>query len=116
MTMEVETKDCTALSDAELGEMADMSSSSPALFDIGLLSKQREAWVLITQVRETGKLQGFGFCTLERIGGTPSPYVSGPSATVSYPIVGSSGSCPQGRKPKAFPVATSSRTCRGRRF
>jgi hypothetical protein len=72
MTMEVETKDCTALSDAELGEMADMCSSSPALFDIGLLSKQREAWVLITQVRDTGKLQGFGFCTLERIGGTPS--------------------------------------------
>jgi hypothetical protein len=27
--------------------------------------------VLITQVRENGKLQGFSFCTLERIGGTP---------------------------------------------
>src|SRR4051794_18615217 len=60
MTMEVETKDCTALSDAELGEMADMCSGTPAGFDIGLLSKQREAWVLITQVRETGKLQAFG--------------------------------------------------------
>lgn len=73
MTMEVDTKDCTALSDAELGEMADMCSSSPAGFDIGLLSKQREAWVLITHVRDqAAKLQAFGFCTLERIGGTPS--------------------------------------------
>jgi hypothetical protein len=36
-----------------------------------LLSKQREAWVLITQARDNGKLQGYSFCTLERIGGTP---------------------------------------------
>jgi hypothetical protein len=70
--MDVETKDCTALSDAELTEMADMCSNGLAGFDIGLLSKQRDLWVLITQVRDTGKLQAFGFCTLERIGGTPS--------------------------------------------
>jgi hypothetical protein len=71
MTFEVETKDCTALSDAELAEMADIVTDGPAGFDIGLLSKQTEAWVLITQIRETGKLVGFSFCTLERIGGTP---------------------------------------------
>jgi hypothetical protein len=71
VAFDVETKDCTALSDAELTEMADICADGPAGFDVGLLSKQREAWVLITQVRETGKLQGFGFCTLERIGGTP---------------------------------------------
>jgi hypothetical protein len=71
MTFEVETKDCTALSDAELAEMADTVTEGPAGFDIGLLSKQAEAWVLITQVRDTGKLVGFSFCTLERIGGTP---------------------------------------------
>lgn len=70
--MDVETKDCTALSDAELTEMADMCSNGPAGFDIGLLSKQRDIWVLNTQVRDIGKLQGFAFCTLERIGGTPS--------------------------------------------
>jgi hypothetical protein len=70
--MDVETKDCTALSDAELTEMADMSLASPAGFDIGLLSKQRDLWVLVTQVRESEKLQAFGFCSLERIGGTPS--------------------------------------------
>lgn len=71
MTLEVETKDCTALSDAELAEMADMVADGPAGFDIGLLSKQPEAWVLISQIRDAGKLLGFSFCTLERIGGTP---------------------------------------------
>jgi len=71
MTFEVETKDCTALSDAELAEMADTVAEGPTGFDIGLLSKQAEAWVLISQVRDAGRLVGFSFCTLERIGGTP---------------------------------------------
>ena len=71
MALEVDTKDCTALADGELAEMADIVTDGPAGFDIGLLSKQREAWVLITQVREAGKLLGFSFCTLERIGVTP---------------------------------------------
>jgi hypothetical protein len=71
MTLEVETKDCTALSDAELAEMADICTDGTAGFDIGLLSKQPEAWVLITQIRDATKLVGFSFCTLERIGGTP---------------------------------------------
>ena len=72
MSFTVETKDCTALSDSELGDMADMCSGGPAGFEIGILSKQREAWVLITQVRDEGRLHGFGFFTLERIGGTPA--------------------------------------------
>jgi hypothetical protein len=72
MAMDVETKDCTALSDAEMAEMADMCQGGPAGFDIGLLSKQRDLWVLVSQVREAGKLMAFGFCTLERIGGTPA--------------------------------------------
>jgi hypothetical protein len=72
MSTQTDTKDCTALSDAELAEMADICTDGPAGFDIGLLSKQREAWVLITQGRDdAGKLHGFSFCTLERIGGTP---------------------------------------------
>ncbi len=71
MPLDVETKDCTALSDGELTEMADLVTDGPAGFGIGLLSKQAEEWVLITQVREAGKLLGFSFCTLERIGGTP---------------------------------------------
>jgi hypothetical protein len=72
MAIEVETKDCTALSDAELAEMGDICSAGPAGFDFGLLSKQREDWVLVTQARLDDKLHGFSFCTLERIGGTPS--------------------------------------------
>ena len=71
MALDVETKDTTALSDGEIAELADTVTDGPAGFDIGLLSKQAEEWVLITQVREAGKLVGFGFCTLERIGGTP---------------------------------------------
>ena len=71
MTIQVETKDCTALSDAELSEMADICTDGPAGYDVGLLSKQREEWVLITQARDAGRLHGFSFCTLERIGGTP---------------------------------------------
>jgi hypothetical protein len=71
MSIQVETKDCTALGDAEVAELADLCIEGPLPYDIGLLSKQTEAWVLVTQVRENDKLKGFAFCTLERIGGTP---------------------------------------------
>jgi len=72
MAIEVDTKDCTALSDAEMEEMADLTAEGPNAVDVGVINKQAEAWVLATQARENGKLKGFGFCTLERIGGTPS--------------------------------------------
>lgn len=71
MSIAVDTKDCTALSDAELVEMADLCAEGPLPHPVGTLSKQAEAWVLITQARENDKLKGFAFCTLERIGGTP---------------------------------------------
>jgi hypothetical protein len=71
MAIQVETKDCTALSDAEFAEMADMCVDGPTRYEVGQLSKQAEAWVLISQAREGNKLKGFSFCTLERIGGTP---------------------------------------------
>ncbi len=70
--IEVETKDCTALSDAELAEMADLCTDGDAGYEIGFLSKQREEWVLVTQARLKGGMEGFAFSTLERIGGTPS--------------------------------------------
>ena len=72
MAMSASTKDTTALSDAELAEMADLCVDRDPKFDIGFLSKQREEWVLVTTVREGNKLRGYSFCTLERIGGTPS--------------------------------------------
>lgn len=71
MAIRVETKDCTALGDAELAEMADICSEVGSGVDVGTLSKQREEWVLITQARDGARLQGFLFCTLERVGGTP---------------------------------------------
>ncbi|MGH9209514.1 MAG: hypothetical protein ACRD2C_02410 [Acidimicrobiales bacterium] len=71
MSIAVDTKDCTALSDAELAEMADLCAEGPLPHEVGTLSKQAEAWVLVTQARENGRLKGFAFCTLERIGGTP---------------------------------------------
>jgi len=72
MAMTVSTKDSTALSDVELAEMADLCVDREPNFDIGFLSKQREEWVLVTHAREGAKLRGYSFCTLERIGGTPS--------------------------------------------
>ena len=87
--IEVATKDCTALTDAELAEMADLSAAERGGWEVGFLSKQREDWVLVTQVRERSKLQGYAFATLERIGGTPSllvglaAFTRGPSATTA---------------------------------
>lgn len=72
MAIEVTTKDCTQLSDAELAEMADICADGPSRFEAGLLSKQTEAWVLVSLAREGAALKGFSFCTLERIGGTPA--------------------------------------------
>ena len=71
MAIAVETKDCTQLSDAELAEMADICAEGPSAYEVGLLLKQVESWVLITLAREGNNLRGFSFCTLERIGGTP---------------------------------------------
>ncbi len=67
MAIQVETRDCAALNDADLDEMGSMGGA----FDIGALSKAKEAWVLSTTARVEGVLHGFAFSTLERIGGTP---------------------------------------------
>jgi hypothetical protein len=71
MSIQVETKDCTALTDNELSDMADMGAGLPGGIDIGLLSKAKEDWVLCTTAHLDDKLQGIMFSTLERIGGTP---------------------------------------------
>lgn len=72
MTVEVDTKDCTSLTDAEIAEMADLCAEGPMPFEVGLLSKQAEEWVLVTTVRDDDELRGFVFSTLERVGGTPA--------------------------------------------
>lgn len=67
MALQVETRDSAALTDGDLDEMASMGGA----FDIGALSKAKEDWVLSTTCRVEGKLHGYTFSTLERIGGTP---------------------------------------------
>src|ERR1700677_3659310 len=70
--MDAETIDCTNLGDADLERMADLCAERNIGYEVGFLSKQAEAWVLVTRVYEGDKLRGFAFSTLERIGGTPS--------------------------------------------
>ncbi len=71
MALDVTTKDCTALSDSELAEMADICADGGHCYEVGTLSKQADEWVLVTLVKEGNHLRGFSFSTLERIGGTP---------------------------------------------
>lgn len=86
MGIESTTKDTTALSDAELEELADLCGAAPRGFDLGFLSKEASEWVLVAETRLDQRLVGFSFSTLERIGGTPSLLVglagfqSGPDA------------------------------------
>lgn len=72
MAIDVDTKDCTAVSDADLEQMADICVEGPNPYSVGFLSKQTEAWVLLTTAHDGSRLKAFSFCTLERIGGTPS--------------------------------------------
>lgn len=67
MAIQVETRDSTALTDADLDAMAAIDGS----FDIEALSKAKESWVLCTTASVDGELHGVAFSTLERIGGTP---------------------------------------------
>lgn len=67
MALEIATRDASALSDTDLDEMAAMGGG----FEIGTLSKAAQDWVLVTTARNRGRLDGFSFTTLERIGGTP---------------------------------------------
>ena len=67
MAVQVQTNDSAALTDTDLDELASMGGA----FGIGELSKAKEDWVLVTIARIDGKLHGFTFSTLERIGGTP---------------------------------------------
>ena len=67
MAVQVLTNDSAALTDSDLDELASMEGA----FGIGELSKAKEDWVLATVARIDGKLHGFTFSTLERIGGTP---------------------------------------------
>lgn len=72
MPLDVSTKDCSQLSEEELAEMVELCADVEGRFDLETLEGQRDAWVLVTLVREGEHLRGFSFSTLERIGGTPA--------------------------------------------
>ena len=67
MALEVDTRDSSAMTETDLEEMASMGGA----FDMELLAKAQTDWVLNTTARLDGKLHGYSFSTLERIGGTP---------------------------------------------
>ncbi len=74
VTLDVTTRDCASLGDAELTDMADLTAGSVE-WEVGQLSKEAEEWVLVSTAMRSGKLKGFVFTTLERIGGTPAMIV-----------------------------------------
>jgi len=67
MPLDVKTIDASALVDSDLDDLAAMGGA----FGIGAISKAKEDWVLFASAKLDGKLNGFMFSTLERIGGTP---------------------------------------------
>jgi len=67
MPLVVKTIDASALVDSDLDDLAAMGGA----FGIGAISKAKEDWVLFASAKLDGKLHGFMFSTLERIGGTP---------------------------------------------
>lgn len=71
MSVTVDTRDCTALTDGDLEEIVNALGGQSAEFGVGHLSKAKEEWVLATTARVDEKLHGVLFATLERIGGTP---------------------------------------------
>ena len=71
MTIEVITKDCTALTDAEMSDMADLDRGRRRLGGRRALEAGRGVGARDAGFAE-GQLRGFAFSTLERIGGTPA--------------------------------------------
>jgi len=57
MAIHVVTKDCTALSDSDLAEMGDLAEVAGNEFGIGVLSKEAEAWVLVTLAQRDAALR-----------------------------------------------------------
>ena len=73
MAIEVETKDCSAVSDDELEEMTLVAGEEGALVHTTeALGEELSKWVLVTLVRDGSRLHASATCTLERVGGTPA--------------------------------------------
>ena len=73
MAIDVETRDCNALTTDDLEEMTLVAGNEGAfVHTVAALTDEVARWVLITLVRDGRRLHGFGTCTLERVGGTPA--------------------------------------------
>lgn len=72
MPLDASTKDCSQLTEDEMAEMVALCGEAPAGYALEVIEAQRDAWVLVTLIREGEHLRGFSFSTLERIGGTPA--------------------------------------------
>lgn len=77
MAIDVETKDCTALSEDEINEMAELTAEGAAPHDAAWLAEDVAKWVLIAEARDGARLVGYVMFTLERVGGTPAILVGG---------------------------------------
>ncbi len=73
MAIEVETKDCNAVTDDEIEEMMLVAGEEGALlYSVDAMREELAKWVLLTTVRDGARLHAFASCTLERVGGTPA--------------------------------------------
>ena len=72
MAIDVTTKDCTALSEDEINEMAELASEGAAPHDAEWVTEVTKNWVLVGLARDGQRLAGFVLFTLERVGGTPA--------------------------------------------
>ena len=73
MAIDVETKDCSAVTEQELEEMTLVGGDEGAIVHtVEALAEELSKWVLVTLVRDGTRLHAFSTCTLERVGGTPA--------------------------------------------
>jgi hypothetical protein len=71
MAIETITKDCAALTDAELSAFGALAEAHGVPLDQEFLEAEREAWVLCALATDAERIVGGMLFTLERIGGTP---------------------------------------------
>ncbi len=70
MVLNVVTKDAEQFTDLEAGLFGDLVVPSTD-WSVGFLTKEVEAWSLVSKVTTGDHLAGFAYGSLERIGGTP---------------------------------------------
>ena len=83
MAITFEIKDCVALGDTDLNDMAELCQQGPNPNCRELLESESANWIWVATGYEGDTLRGFSFFTLDRIGGTPG-IVMGLSQVACY--------------------------------